>query len=103
MFQEDYFDLLNAAETGMLITYNPSKAEELLQNFNILYSSAEAQVCAHTHTPSCRHVCTCTMINTMSKNNHDDNILCSSFFQVNNIKNLDAGVKAMLTAQLAYV
>ena len=44
VFQEDYFDLLNAAEIGMLITYNPSNAEALLKNFTTLYSNAITEV-----------------------------------------------------------
>ena len=44
VFQEDYFDLLNAAEIGMQITYDPSNAEALLKNFTSLYSSAINEV-----------------------------------------------------------
>ena len=51
VFQEDYFDLLNAAEIGMQITYDPSNAEALLKNFTSLYSNAinEVVICMHTH------------------------------------------------------
>ena len=44
VFQEDYFDLLNAAEIGMQITYDPSNAEALLKNFTSLYSNAINEV-----------------------------------------------------------
>ena len=44
VFQEDYFDLLNAAEIGMQITYDPSNAEALLKNFTSLYNNAINEV-----------------------------------------------------------
>jgi len=55
VFQEDYFDLLNAAEVGMQITYTPSSAGELLKNFTTLYNSAMTQVHTSTHTHSDSH------------------------------------------------
>ena len=50
VFQEDYFDLLNAAEIGMQITYAPNNAEALLKNFTTLYNNAitEVHTCIRT-------------------------------------------------------
>ena len=50
MYQEDYFDLLNAAEVGMKITYNPDTAEDLLKNFTTFYNSGMSQV-------NIQHIC----------------------------------------------
>ena len=44
MYQENYFDLLNAAEVGMKITYSPEIAEDLLKNFTTLYNNGMSQV-----------------------------------------------------------
>lgn len=49
VFQEDYFDLLNAAETGMKITYSPNDAAVLLKNFTTLYNNGITEVNT-THT-----------------------------------------------------
>ena len=59
VFQEDYFDLLNAAEIGMQITYNPSNAEALLKNFATLYSNAITEVYTHMHTYKQTHTIYC--------------------------------------------
>ncbi|XP_065915296.1 alpha-xylosidase BoGH31A-like isoform X1 [Dysidea avara] len=44
VYQENYFDLLNAAEVGMKITYSPEIAEDLLKNFTTLYNNGMSQV-----------------------------------------------------------
>ena len=60
VFQEDYFDLLNAAETGILITYTPSNAEELLQNFDVcIVQQWSSTGIMYTHS---LQICACTTI-----------------------------------------
>ena len=48
VYQEDYFALLNATETGRKITYDPTNIVTYTKDFEGYIQNAKQEVCTHS-------------------------------------------------------
>ncbi len=91
VYQEDYFALLNATETGQKITYDPTKIVEFSKAFPSYVSTAVEQVSCLCILKKCQYiylvcVCVCACV-----------CVCVCV-QVKALAKLDSGVKARVIA-----
>ncbi len=76
VYQEDYFALLNATETGQKITYDPTKIVEFSKAFPSYVSTAVEQVSCLCILRKCRYiylvcVCVCVQVKALAKLDSD--------------------------------